>query len=48
MRILKKDLISSSLNGEFETYEKNFVEVLDNHTPKKVKRYKRKGKSSSK
>ena len=36
MRILKKDLISSSFNGEFETYEKNFVEVLNNHTPKKV------------
>ena len=48
MRILKKGLISSSFNGEFERYEKNSVEVLNNHTPKKVKRYKRKGKSLSK
>ena len=28
---------NSSFNGDFETYEKNFVEVLNNHAPKKVK-----------
>ena len=32
----EKHLINSSLNGDFETYGKNFVEVLKSYAPKKV------------
>ena len=33
----EKDFVNSCFNGEFETYEKNFLEGLNNHAPKKVK-----------
>ena len=44
----EKDLINSSFNWDFETYEKNFLKVLNNHTPKKVKVIGGKEKDSSK